>query len=392
MRILMANDGIGDPGGVQSYLEVVSAELQRRGHALAFLHVDERRTGAPSPIEGVPHFCVTQLGAEGAAAAALAWSPDVTFSHNMHALAVEELLMRVRPLVKMMHGYFGTCISGQKAHLFPSPVACARRYGLACGALYGPRRCGELSPAAFVRHASWAQRQRELFPRYSGVIVASAHMAAEYARNGVEPGKVLSNALFPTVARATRPAALPREFTVAFLGRMTRLKGGDVLVRAAAAAGRVLGAPPRLIFAGAGPARDEWEELARALGVSADFRGWVGEAALPALLREASVVAVPSVWPEPFGLVGLDAAGQGVAAVAFDTGGIRDWLEDGRTGRLVPPSRGATGLSAALVEAALHPDRLQQWRREAWEHAGRASVAAHVDRLLPMLERVQGSA
>lgn len=387
MRILVANDGIGDAGGVQAYLATACADLQRRGHELAFLHVDERRADADSPIIDAPHFCVESLGVAAAVSSALAWQPDVAFSHNMHELRVEELLMDSRPLVKMMHGYFGTCVSGQKAHLFPAPVACTRRYGIACGVLYAPRHCGELAPAAIMRHVSWAQQQRALFPRYASVVVASTHMAEEYARNGVAPEKVRANALFPTVSPATKPAPLPREFTIAFLGRMTRLKGGDVLIRAAASAGRMLGAPPRVVFAGDGPAQVEWQALARTLGVRAEFRGWVDSGDLPALLREASIVAVPSVWPEPFGLVGLDAAGQGVAAVAFDVGGIREWLEDGRTGRLVPPARGVEGFTAALVESALHPDRLQQWRRAAWEHASRASVDAHVDRLLPVLER-----
>jgi glycosyltransferase involved in cell wall biosynthesis len=42
-----------------------------------------------------------------------------------------------------------------------------------------------------------------------------------------------------------------------------------------------------------------------------------------------------SVWPEPFGAVGLEAMRYGVPVVAFDAGGIREWLISAYNGYLV---------------------------------------------------------
>src|SRR5687768_18590212 len=113
MRILFANDGIGDAGGVQSYLAAVMPALAARGHQVALLHLDRPGGGEGTPAPaGAPHFCVAERGVEGALAEARAWAPEVAFSHNMRPLEVERGLLAAGPVVKMMHGYFGTCIGG----------------------------------------------------------------------------------------------------------------------------------------------------------------------------------------------------------------------------------------------------------------------------------------
>jgi len=98
-------------------------------------------------------------------------------------------------------------------------------------------------------------------------------------------------------------------------------------------------------------------------------------------LTDAAVLAVPSVWPEPFGLVGLEAAARGVPAVAFDTGGIRQWLHHDVSGLLVPPAGGframATALATILDDRALR-DRLS---RGAIAAATAMSLDAHADAL-----------
>ncbi|HEX2202618.1 MAG TPA: glycosyltransferase family 4 protein, partial [Longimicrobium sp.] len=340
MRILFANDGVGDAGGVQSYLAAVMPALAARGHEVALLHLDPLRDGgegSPAPA-GAPHFGMAERGTEAALAAARGWAPDLCFSHNMRPLEVERALLASLPVVKMMHGYFGTCIGGQKTHLFPRAEPCARVFGPACLALYVPRRNGRLNLPYIADQWRWANDQRALFGAYAAVVTASGAMRDEYVRNGVHPSKAHAVPLFPTTGPAPGedPAPPPDAFRLLFLGRMTRLKGGDVLVRAAALASERIGRPVPLTMAGDGPQRAEWEALAASLGVDADFPGWVEPEARAGLFRAASLLAVPSVWPEPFGLVGLEAGAFGVPAAAFDVGGIREWLRPGANGWLAP--------------------------------------------------------
>ena len=57
---------------------------------------------------------------------------------------------------------------------------------------------------------------------------------------------------------------------------------------------------------------------------------------MPACYSDASVAVVSSAWPEPFGAVGLEAMRYGLPLVAFDAGGVKEWLMDGVSGFLVP--------------------------------------------------------
>ena len=388
MRILIAQDALHSEGGVESYLAAIVPALRARGHSVAMLFV--RRGTAAALTNGIDGPCVgvDPDRVDWAFAEVKAWQPDVCFSNNMAPLEIERALLNEWPVVKFMHAYFGTCISALKMHAFPSGVACSRKLGPACVALYGPRHCGALRPSALVDGYRWARSQQELLPRYQAIVVASDHMAEEYARHGVPGDRLSTLPLFPSLPIATA-FSHPRD-TVLFLGRMTTLKGGDVLVRAVACATSELGRSIRLIMAGDGPQRAEWQRLARRQRIAADFPGWLDSTRRVAALAEASVLGVPSLWPEPFGLVGLEAAARGVPAVAFDTGGIRQWLQHDMSGLLVQPGGGHRAMATAL--AALLDDRPLRDRlsRGALAKAKAMSVDVHADGLERVLVKASG--
>lgn len=383
MRILLANEARRGGGGVETYLASLVDPLVKRGHEIALLYANPSAEAGPTSIPAQHAWSVADEGLDRAFAAVRAWRPDVCFSHNMRPLDVDERLTGEWPTIKMMHGYFGTCVSGQKAFSFPSVVACTRRCDAGCLAYYVPRRCGQLRPDMLVSQYKWAMRQQRLFSRYAAVVVASDHMRREYLRYGLPPDRVHAIPLFAAGASSSTSSA--RSIDVLFLGRMTALKGPEVLIRAAAIAAGLVGRPLRVVLAGEGQARKHLEELGREYEdrglLTVECPGWVDATARCALLARASLVAVPSLWPEPFGLVGLEGAQFGVPAVAFDTGGVRAWLEDDVNGRLVDPAGGAAAFAAALA-AILRDDavraRLSGGARAA---ATRLSADAHVTAL-----------
>jgi glycosyltransferase involved in cell wall biosynthesis len=74
--------------------------------------------------------------------------------------------------------------------------------------------------------------------------------------------------------------------------------------------------------------------------------GWRAAEEMPDLYREADIVAVPSVWLEPYGMTVLEGMSCGLPVVGSRIGGIARSILDGETGFLVPP-----GDAEALADA-----------------------------------------
>ena len=388
MKIVVAQDSLYAAGGVDSYLRSVVPALEARGHTIRILYNRCASTnGTPAGAEAVG---LEEIGVDAAFAALRSFCPDVCFSHNMSPLEIDRRLVSHWPVVKMMHGYFGTCISGLKSHAFPGRCACDRALGPACLALYGLRRCGRLDPVEMIQGYRWARAQRGLFDDYAAIVVASQHMGEEYERHGVSLGRLEVLPLFSAVSADHSIRTGTDVDTVLFAGRMTAIKGGDVAVEGIAQAANLTACPLRAVFAGDGPQRVEWQALAAKLGVNAEFPGWLSGDALVSAFRDASMIVVPSLWPEPFGLVGLEAGTFGVPAIAFDVGGVREWLDPHRSGVLVKPAEGAFGLAVAIASLADNPETRERLGEGARAIASHLSLESHVDRLEAVLRRAAG--
>ena len=138
-----------------------------------------------------------------------------------------------------------------------------------------------------------------------------------------------------------------------------------VLLEAAAR----LRVPFTLTIVGAG--RDEKRLRRRAASFAPGvvrFAGWQTDVA--PFFAAADVVVVPSLWNEPFCLVGVEALAAGVPVVAFDRGGIGDWLKPDETGVFAPPT--ADGLARTLEGLSADPARLVRLSR-----TGAAFIRAH---------------
>jgi glycosyltransferase involved in cell wall biosynthesis len=397
-------------GGVESYLQTVAAGLRGRGHDVALWHEVDAPADRPAIAlpDGVPAWCAGGMGPERALAALRGWRPDLLYSHGTDSPELEAGTLTAAPGVFFVHSYYGTCISGFKAFKVPRARPCGRRFGPGCLLHYLPRRCGGWSPLTMWRQYHRQRARLGQLRRYAAVVTHSEHMRREYLRYGLPAERVAAytdvadhdhapegdgpRVALPLVGEAPPPGGA--EARLLFLGRMERLKGGDVLLDALPRVAAALGRPVRLSFAGAGPARAAWEARARRLqgrhpDVRVDFLGWVGRDALGGLFEAHDLLAVPSLWPEPYGLVGIEAGWCGLPAAAFAAGGIGDWLKDGVNGALAPADPPTVaGLADAVVRCLRDPAAHARLRRGAAELARRTRLAAHLDSLQGIFDRV----
>ena len=170
-------------------------------------------------------------------------------------------------------------------------------------------------------------------------------------------------------AAATRGDAR-RDIDVLFVGRLSREKGVDVLLEAM----RSLHGTPRLVIAGDGPLKAELEQQAAQAGVQAEFMGWIGPDALPALVARAHVQVVPS-RSEPQGVVVIEALATGTPVIGARVGGIPEMVHDGETGWLVTPND-PEALRTAISEALGDRERVAAMRDRARRSAEQFSVAS----------------
>ena len=156
--------------------------------------------------------------------------------------------------------------------------------------------------------------------------------------------------------------------TILFIGRLTEIKGLDLLLTAMKGMKDV-----RLIVAGEGDARPALERLARELSVNATFVGQVGAWEKAQLLSSSDAFVIPSRVladgrTEGTPVVCLEALAGGCVVVAAKAGGIADVIVDGQNGLLFEP--GDHQMLREKLTRALNENHLRQILSENARRSG----------------------
>ncbi|HWF18290.1 MAG TPA: glycosyltransferase family 4 protein [Verrucomicrobiae bacterium] len=337
---------------------MTASELKQRGHQIAILHGKSTGKSESTWRETFSDcFDLTNGNASNTAASAIfQFQPDAVYVHKMADLAVIKALVQSGcPLVRMVHDHDLYCMRSYKYNPLTRNI-CTRATSpyciFPCGAVLARKRDSGM-PFKFV---SYRAKQRELaFNRkFHRMIVATEYMRNELVRNEFDPAKIEIHAPAPPAIENNQHSSFSPRNLILYVGQIIRGKGVDVLLESLAE----VRAPFECIILGQGSARAQCEALSRDLGLNrrVHFKGYVPPEELQKHLCEASVAVMSSVWPEPFGAAGLEAMRQGLPVVAFDAGGIREWLVDGQTGFLVPWMDRAA--FAARIEELLRDKKL----------------------------------
>lgn len=243
----------------------------------------------------------------------------------------------------------------------PAPVKCQ----LCAAEHYGPAK-GLVAAFGTRGFESRVRRNVDVFLPVSSTVEELCRIRGE------EVSRVIPNfigELPAPVPDDPRLASLPKEPFILFFGDATLDKGAWSLAHAY----KRLVDPPPLVLVG----RCYIDELKDRPGVYTTG-AWPHRLAIEALRRSLFTVA-PSLWPEPFGIVALEAAAAGKAVVASDIGGLRDIVVNGETGLLVGPDD-RPALAAAMQRLIDEPELRERLGAAARERAAGFSPAAIVPR------------
>jgi len=176
-----------------------------------------------------------------------------------------------------------------------------------------------------------------------------------------------------------------RERDLVFLGRLVSDKGADLLIEAVKLL-RDGGLTVGLTVVGSGPEEDALKTLAQTLGVATQihFAGPKSGVELARILNAHRVMAVPSRWAEPFGIVALEGIACGCVVVGSQEGGLPAAI--GLCG-VTFPNGNAPALAAALCEVLTQDGRWEQLRAGAPEHLAKHMARAVATEYLKIFQR-----
>ncbi|UFN50788.1 glycosyltransferase family 4 protein [Roseomonas sp. OT10] len=201
----------------------------------------------------------------------------------------------------------------------------------------------------------WVPEVYDLFPRVPLVSISDAQRAPlPHARWA---GTVLHG--MPTGLLTPQP--VERHDHLAFLGRISPEKGIVDAIEIA----RQVGCPLQ-VAAKIGEEDKTYYRttVAPLLHGTAQYLGEIDDAEKPAFLSGARALLFPIDWPEPFGLVMIEAMACGCPVIAYDRGSVREVVEEGVTGFVV---RNVAEAVAACAQAErLDRARVRRRFEERW--------------------------
>ena len=338
MKILYVHERFGALAGAEANAHITATELGRSGHTLGILHGPG--TGKNELAWSATFPARFRLGSGDNALAVRealrAFGPGVVYVHKMADLSVIGALVESGvPLVRMVHDHDIYCMRSYKYDFFTREI-CTRSVGphciFSCLASVARNRDGGFP----LKWVSYSDKKREvaLNRRFNRMVVVTTYMRDELLNNGFDQARIEIHAPVPRMGDPNLRSSFSDRNLIIYAGQIIRGKGVDVLLESLA----LLDENFECVILGDGNHRARCEALSRKLGLAnrVTFKGFVAQEELKNYYRECSAVALSSLWPEPIATIGLEVMRYALPIVAFDAGGIKDWLSDGQNGFLVP--------------------------------------------------------
>ena len=390
MKILILNETAAPVGGEMNYYVFdIASRLRKAGDTVALVHSREpksvfRGTGYIFDylrnMGSRPNEVRTRLEA-----IVDDFKPDVIQIHGAPNLGLDSWLASRAPTTRWIHNHQFYC-SGQGMTWARPRRACERPHGPGCLCAHAIHGCGSSNLIKNVVRYRQIDASLASLRQSCHLQVASRSLAENLVRNGIDPDRVELLPLYAPPPTEKKPPISDRRY-ILHPSAMVRHKGVWLLVRNIAE----LPDDVDLIVGGAGgELQKPLEQYVAANHLSKRVRimGEIHPSQWSVLFQHASLVVMPSLWNEPLGLSGLYAMSYGKPVVAFQSGGIGEWLEDGKTGIAV--RFGArdefVNAVAGLLNDGSQLKTLGAQARKSWEERFRPEL--HLEKLQAFYARI----
>jgi len=380
MKIMHINNTYMELGGSEKYLFDICSGLENRGHEIVIVSSSDFRhitTG------GRKEYFISPSGGYRSGKTSIEElrriieeeKPDILHIHNTHWFLspfITKWLTGLCPTVRFVHDVRLFCLIEKKL-IRNGDRVCDYPLGVNCFI----RRC--------FRHGfeldCYPKRTAYHFWRWIGrtflelraakcihaIMVGSDYMKRALVGNGFKEDKILVAPLFVTDPPAESELYQKKKKLILYVGRFDRAKGAEELIQAL----NLLKEDSwEAVMIGDGKYRGDGIDLIESLGLTEriTLKKRISKEAVFRCHREAMVTVIPSMIPESFGYVGIEAFANGTPVIAFDAGGVTQWMRDGENGFLL--KRGdISGLAARIKFLLNHPSEALEMGKK-----GRSSV------------------
>jgi len=338
-------------GGVEEAVRQIATGLQAVGHAVEVWTVDRDGGSCVGTVDGVTvRYLPAPLPAKSMRAIA-GFAREAPSAWKEWSRAFRDF----HPTIVHVH-----CFGPNGLYA----LALCRRFGVPLLLTSHGETIAD-DGGVFGRSTLLRQGLRRAIARADAVTAPSSVVLDDLIEHyGLRRGTVIPNGVDLSVSVRSPAATSPYLFAV---GRLGRMKGFDLLVRAFATA--EIHPSVRLVIGGDGPQRQRLESLVASTGVGSrvEFRGWMPTQEVADVMAGALAVVVPSRM-EAFGIVALEAWRSAAPLVMTDRGGARGFVRDGVDGILIDPED--TQEFATVLRRVVEDRRL----RLALSDAGRVRV------------------
>lgn len=326
MNITHFIDDVGWKGGIETYVLNLIPRLDEKGINQSILYNSKEKD------IGIGSHCTLYKKdkIKDIKSVLKREKTDVVHVHNIFDKSMMEEIKNEVNIVFTTHNYKLIC-PATNFYLKNTREICNISCSWKCFFTSAGYRCMPLRPPYIFRSYSFSKWALNNESYISHLVCPSKYAKKRHVEAGFEKSLMSVVPYFCSLCTVQEPE-IPKENTITFMGRIRSYKGWEEFLK-------ILSYLPKdvkgkMIGDFNNKKTKKVKGMANKLNVSErlTLRKWVDRSNIRDVFRETSVFVFPSIWPETLGIVGIEALSSGVPVVAFDVGGVEEWLINRKTG------------------------------------------------------------